>query len=218
MKVTLKLATSLDGRIATRSGESKWITGPNARVQVHNLRAEHRAILVGIGTVLADDPELTVRGIDGAVSPHRVILDTQLRTPVAARVLNNDGAGCTIISSHKADGQKRIELSAAGANTVTLDRVDETGRLSASDVVDALSDSGFESLFVEGGSAVAASFLRAGLVTHLEWFRAPKLIGDDGLPALGPLGVDALSDAFLFRPVAFERCGDDIWERFVRRD
>lgn len=218
MKVTLKLATSLDGRIATRSGESKWITGPDARAQVHRLRADHQAISVGIGTVLADDPELTVRGVDGAVSPHRVILDSQLRTPVAARVLNNDGAGCTIVSSDQASDEKKEELRAAGANVLSLDRVDETGRLSVSDVVHALSDRGFETLFVEGGSAVAASFLRAGLVTHLEWFRAPKLIGGDGLPALGPLGVDALSDAFLFRPVALERCGDDIWERFVRKD
>lgn len=217
MQVTLKLATSLDGRIATRTGESKWITSQEARRKVHELRSQHDAILAGIGTVLADDPQLTVRldEIDAANQPHRVILDTNLRTPASARIFDDKSADVYILCSGKSDGSKRRALSATGAKILSVP-VDKSGYVSAVEAVATLRAAGIERLFVEGGGQVAASFLKAGLIDVLEWFRAPMIIGGDGIPALGSLGVSALSDSKRFCRTAVRNIGSDVWETYER--
>lgn len=205
MRVTLKLATSLDGRIATASGESKWITGEAARAQGHRLRAEHDAILVGVETVLADDPELTVRLSSPAASrnPLRVILDSRLRTPDRAKV----AAANTLIlttAPPRSIGQAEVE------------RVADAGRPDPEAVLAALSRRGLTSVLIEGGGQVAASFLRAGLVDRIEWFRSSILLGGDGRPGVAGLELAKLADAPKFRRLSVEALGDDLWERYER--
>lgn len=203
VKVTLKLATSLDGRIATASGESKWITGEAARLEGHRLRAAHDAILVGVGTVLADDPELTARLPGRSVDqPLRVVLDSTLRTPVTAKVASGD----TLILT---------TAEPATVGSARVERVEaEDGRPSPGGALAALARAGVRSVLIEGGGQVAAAFLRAGLVERIEWFRAPILLGGDGLPCVAALALAKLADAPKFRRLSVEPVGDDLWERY----
>ncbi|HEY1072401.1 bifunctional diaminohydroxyphosphoribosylaminopyrimidine deaminase/5-amino-6-(5-phosphoribosylamino)uracil reductase RibD [Brevundimonas sp.] len=204
-RVTLKLATSLDGRIATASGESQWITGPEARQQGHRLRAAHDAILVGVETVLADDPELTVRLPDYAGShPLRVVLDSRLHTPATARVASGNTLILTTAASH-AVGKAEVVAVAA-----------EDGRPAVAAVLEALTARGVTSLLIEGGGRVAASFLQAGVVDAIEWFRAPILLGGEGRPCVASLALAKLADAPKFRRLGVEPVGDDLWERYAR--
>jgi len=204
-RVTLKLATSLDGRIATASGESKWITGEAARLAGHRLRAAHDGILVGIETVLADDPELTARLPGRPVDqPLRIVLDSRLRTPAKARVA---GANTLILTAAEPSpvGEAEVEQVAAA-----------DGRPDPKAVLAALKRRGVGTLMIEGGGRVAASFIAAGLVDTLEWFRAPILLGGDGRACVASLALSRLSDAPAFRRLAVEPCGDDLWERYER--
>lgn len=205
MRITLKLATSLDGRIATASGESQWITGEAARLEGHRLRAAHDAILVGVETVLHDDPELTVRLPGRSVDqPLRVVLDSRLRTPDRAKLASEN----TLILTAS-------EPRAVGAAKVV--RVDaKDGRPTIPAVLKALKDAGANSVLIEGGGQVAASFLRANAVDALEWFRAPILMGDEGRPCVAALALAKLADAPKFRRLGVEPVGDDLWERYVR--
>ena len=205
-RVTLKLATSLDGRIATASGESKWITGEAARLEGHRLRAAHDAVLVGVETVLADDPELTVRLPGRPVDqPLRVVLDSRLRTPPTAKVASGGDSLILTIA----------EPSPVGVAVV--ERVEpEANRPAASACLSALRRRGVASVLIEGGGQVAASFLRAGLVDRLEWFRAPILLGGEGRPCVAALALARLADAPRLRRLAVEPCGDDLWERYER--
>lgn len=213
MTVTLKLATSLDGRIATAAGESRWITGDAAREAVHRLRAEHDAVVVGIETALADDPELTVRmaGHDGR-QPARVVLDSRQRlTPECKLVRTAREIPTFVIAS----GAAEPHLADAGVRVLTVRSVGED-RPELKAVVEALAAEGLARLFVEGGGQVAASFLRCGLVDRLEWFRAPKVIGGEGRPALGALALVALADAPQFRRTGVRELGDDLWESYEK--
>ncbi|THD62930.1 RibD family protein [Phenylobacterium sp.] len=213
MTVTLKLATSLDGRIATASGESRWITGEAAREAVHRLRAEHDAVVVGVETALADDPELTVRlpGYNG-LQPARVVLDSRQRlSPDCKLVKTARDAPTYIIATTEPDPA----LVAAGVRVLTVRAVGED-RPELKTVVAALAAEGLGRLFVEGGGQVAASFVRCGLVDALEWFRAPVLIGGEGRPGLGALAVASLAAAPHFRRVEVRELGPDLWERYEK--
>jgi diaminohydroxyphosphoribosylaminopyrimidine deaminase/5-amino-6-(5-phosphoribosylamino)uracil reductase len=213
MSVTLKLATSLDGRIATAAGESRWITGEASREQVHRLRAAHQAVLVGIETALADDPELTVRlpGYEGH-QPARVVLDTRQRLEPGSRLAKTARDIPTYVV---ATGAAAPRLSDVGVRVLTV-LAGPDGRPDLAAVVQRLTAEGLSDLFVEGGGQVAGSFLRAGLVDKLEWFRAPILLGGEGRPAIGELGVAALAAAPHFRRVEVQALGDDLWERYAR--
>jgi len=211
--ITLKLATSLDGRIATAAGESRWITGPAAREAVHRLRAEHHAVVIGIETALADDPELTVRtpGYNGP-QPARVVLDSRQRlTP-----------GCKLVTTARDIPTYVVTVTPPEARLVDAGvRVIQVGALSEERadlkaVVPRLAAEGLADLFVEGGGQVAASFLRCGLVDRLEWFRAPTVIGGEGRPAIGALALQALAKAPGFRRIEMRDVGDDVWERYER--
>ena len=213
MPVTLKLATSLDGRIATASGESRWITGEKAREAVHRLRGEHDAVLVGAETALADDPELTVRlaGYAGR-QPARVVLDSRQRlSPDCKLVRTARDIPTYIVSTTEPDPI----LVAAGARVLQVLAVGED-RPELRTVVQALANEGLSSVFVEGGGQVAASFLRCGLVDAIEWFRAPILIGGEGRPGVGALALAGLVEAPHFRRVEVREVGDDLWERYAR--
>ena len=208
--VTLKLATSLDGRIATASGESKWITGEQARAQGHRLRAEHDAILVGVETILEDDPALTVRIPQAAQpgeeeQPLRVILDSQLRTPSLAQAAM---LGSLILTTADPRPIRRAQI----------ERVEpgEDGRPTVDAVLAALDKRGIGSILIEGGGQVAASFLRAGAVARIEWFRAPILLGGDGRPCVATLGLEKLAQAPRYERVSVKPLGPDLWERYER--
>lgn len=211
--VTLKLATSLDGRIATASGESRWITGAQAREAVHQLRSEHDAILVGVETALADDPDLTVRlaGWSGR-APARVVLDSRQRLPDGCRLVSTARQIRTYVVSTT---PPQPRLVAAGVRVLQVEALGEE-RPDLHAVVAALGAEGLRRLFVEGGGQVAASFLRCGLVDALEWFRAPMALGGEGRPAVGALALTSLADAPRFRRVDAVALGDDLWERYER--
>jgi diaminohydroxyphosphoribosylaminopyrimidine deaminase/5-amino-6-(5-phosphoribosylamino)uracil reductase len=211
--ITLKLATSLDGRIATASGESRWITGEAARQAVHRLRSEHDAVLVGAETALADDPELTVRlpGYEGR-QPARVVLDSRQRlSPDCKLVRTAREVPTYIVSTTKPDPT----LIAAGVLVIQVRAVGED-RPELKTVVQALEAEGLSSIFVEGGGQVAASFLRCGLVDAIEWFRAPILIGGEGRPGIGALALAGLTAAPHFRRIEVREVCDDLWERYAR--
>ncbi len=212
MRVTLKLATSLDGRIATAGGESRWITGPEAREAVHRLRSEHDAVLVGVETALADDPDLTVRLPDyRGAQPARVVLDSRQRLSLGSRLVRTAREIPTYVVT-TAISNKRL----TDAGVRVLEVIADDGRPDLPATLAELAGQGIGRVFVEGGGQVAASFLRAGLVDALEWFRAPIILGAEGRPAIGGLALAALADAPRLRRVSVETVGDDLWERYER--
>ena len=212
MHVTLKLATSLDGRIATASGESRWITGPAAREAVHRLRARHDAVLVGVDTALADDPALTVRlhGHDGP-QPARVVLDSRQRLTTECKLVATARNIATYVICID---PPQPRLTGAGVKVIQVEAAGERPDLHAA--LRALAGQGIKRLFVEGGGQVAASFLRCGLVDVLEWFRAPVMLGGEGRPGVGALAVGRLGEAPRFKRVAVATLDDDLWERYEK--
>lgn len=228
MGVTLKLATSLDGRIATASGESRWITGPEAREEVHRLRALHQAIVVGVETAIADDPELTVRlpGFVG-LQPVRVVLDSRQRLPLTSKLVREAGRLPTVVVTVENPNNR---LTDAGVTVLQVAQIE--GRPDPKAVLQALgadfarrlaerfgnraAGSVEMNVMIEGGGQVAASFLAADLVDRIEWFRAPIILGDEGRPAIGAFVLKDLAAAPRFRRVAVETVGDDLWERYER--
>ena len=215
--VTLKLASTLDGRIATATGESRWITGEAARREVHALRARHDAILVGSGTVLADDPDLTCR-IPGMerVPMLRVVADARLRTPPSARLVQSAGvAPVLIMTAHGHPPAAQAPFMEAGADMVTVP-AHAVGGLDLPSLLRALGRRGVTRVLAEGGAGLAAALLRQGLVDRLVWFHAPAVMGGDGHPALEGLRLAALSAMPRFRRVALRALGDDMLSEFER--
>ena len=193
--ITLKLAASLDGRIATRTGASRWITDEEARQRAHRLRAAHDAIMIGSGTALADDPELTCRlpGLEDR-SPVRIVLDGRLRLPLSSRLARTARKVPTwVIARADVDSKRRAALERSAVEVLTVATAAE-GRLDLGGALAALAQRGLTRVLVEGGGEVAAALLRARLVDRLVWFQAPLLIGGDGLAAIGALEADALAD------------------------
>jgi diaminohydroxyphosphoribosylaminopyrimidine deaminase / 5-amino-6-(5-phosphoribosylamino)uracil reductase len=207
---TLKLAASLDGRIATARGESRWITSPAARRAVHALRERVDAIAVGSETVLADDPELSARrGSRIAHRPLRIVVDSALRTPVEARLLDRERPGTAwILCGPAATHARRSRLERAGARVVEIPA--RAGHLELRAAWRALGRLGVTDLLVEGGGGLAAALLRARLVDRMHFFVAPLLIGGDGRAVLGELGVERLEAALRPARVAWHRVGPDL--------
>jgi diaminohydroxyphosphoribosylaminopyrimidine deaminase/5-amino-6-(5-phosphoribosylamino)uracil reductase len=209
--VTLKVAASLDGRVATRAGASQWITGTAARERGHGLRLGHDAILVGIGTALADDPELTCRLPGLAVrSPVRVVLDGAARLPATSRLAR--GARTAPVWLVCRAGGAAPGLESLGVELVPVE-AGADGRLAPAAVLAALARRGITRLLVEGGPRVATSFLAAGLVDRVAWSIAPRLIGGDGRAAVADLGIDRIEDAPSFVLEAIETVGGDLLAR-----
>ena len=192
--VTLKLATSGDAMAATAGGESKWITGAPARRMVHLLRARHDAIVTGIGTVLADDPELTCRlpGL-GDRSPIRVVIDSRASLPITSRLVKTaHEVPVLVIVAPGADRVRDLELR--GAEVIECPAGDD-GRVLPGGILHRLAERGVNDVMLESGGRLAAAFLGADLVDRIAWFRAPMLIGGDGMPAIGALGLSRLAAA-----------------------
>jgi diaminohydroxyphosphoribosylaminopyrimidine deaminase/5-amino-6-(5-phosphoribosylamino)uracil reductase len=204
--VTLKLAASLDGRIATRTGESRWITGPNARRLVHRLRNEVDAVMVGAQTIIDDDPLLTCR-LRGGRDPLRVVVDGRLRIPLGAKVLTNEAAPGTLIATVVRKPRIFESLRRKGATTLVLPG--KNGLLSLRRLLRSLGKRGVCSVLIEGGATLAAHALRERVVDRLFLFYGPKLIGADGRPMLGALGVADLADACRVQDLRLARIGPD---------
>jgi diaminohydroxyphosphoribosylaminopyrimidine deaminase / 5-amino-6-(5-phosphoribosylamino)uracil reductase len=216
--VTLKLAQSLDGGIATAEGESRWITGEAARRHGHLLRAEHDAVMVGSGTALADDPRLSVRleGLEHR-SPLRLVADGRLRLPLTAVVVSTARQQPTWILTRKdADRHRRAAFAGAGVEVIALPtHPEETLDLQAG--LQALGERGVTRVLVEGGGVLAAGLLRAGLVDRVALYRAPLLLGADATPAVAPLGLQRLAEAPGFRLLEALDLGPDRFEHYGRR-
>jgi diaminohydroxyphosphoribosylaminopyrimidine deaminase/5-amino-6-(5-phosphoribosylamino)uracil reductase len=213
--VTLKLAASFDGRIAAASGESRWITGEMARERVHLLRAEHDAVLVGTGTALADDPQLTCRlpGL-GPRSPVRIVIDRQLRLPHSARLFADARQVPTwVLTSSSADAERLAVLRDAGIEVITAEPI-AVGGIDLAAALGILGARGLTRLLVEGGGRLAAALLRADLIDRLVWINAPMLIGGDGIPAVADLGLATLANAPRFEHVTTEILGADVLSHF----
>ena len=216
--VTVKLATSLDGRIATATGASRWITGAAARERAHLLRATHDAVLVGTGTALADDPQLTCRlaGLEHR-SPVRIVLDRALRLPSTLRLFAEARDVPTwVVTSPAADAARQTALAAQGVKIVV--DVDAADQLDLAALMQRLGGERLTRLLVEGGGRLAAALLRAGLVDRLVWMRAPLIIGGDGVPAIAGLGLDGLDGAPRFTLASSEPCGEDVIDTYRRPD
>lgn len=213
--VTLKIATSMDGRIALSNGVSQWITNSESRARVHLMRAEHDAVLVGVGTVLADDPLLTARTVPPPEKqPVRIVADSQLRTPSHARLVNSQGLGKVVLAT--ASAVSGYPDGAADDGPAVWIVPGDDGRVSPQRLLDRCAVEGLSRIFLEGGGKLAASFIKSGLVDTIQWFRAPILIGGDGLPAVAALGLSQMQDAPRWRTAATERIGDDSLETYVR--
>jgi diaminohydroxyphosphoribosylaminopyrimidine deaminase / 5-amino-6-(5-phosphoribosylamino)uracil reductase len=211
--VTLKLAATLDGRIATSHGESQWITGDAARNRAHLLRATHDAVMVGVGTVVADDPQLTCRlpGLERR-SPVRIVIDGSLRTPLTAKLVAEAKLVPTwIIHRHGADAARCQTLRDCGVDLIEVP-VSETVEMDLTVAFVELGKRGLTRILVEGGASLAGELLEEDLVDRLAWFHAPMLMGGDGLAAIQAFGVERLSAAPKFRRLSLETIGEDVLE------
>ena len=203
--VSLKAAMSLDGRMNLANGSSKWITGIEARTESHRMRAENDAVLVGVGTVLADDPELTVRHVEG-INPLRVVLDSKLRTPTSAKVIGNDGK-CLIITSEGADRQKLKALEEAGAKVSEVSS--RGGHVDIESALKHLAGIGVLSLMVEGGAEILSAFLREGLADFVRFFISPRIFGE-GKAIITNMNFPDVSEAFRLKDTKTRILGEDI--------
>lgn len=213
--VTLKLAASLDGRIATAAGESRWITGPEARRMVHQLRATHDAVLIGAGTARADDPLLTVRDMGPVRQPVRIVAARGLDLPLTGALARSaHEAPLWLLHGPLADPARRTAWEAAGAELIEVDETEHGLDMAAALV--ALGDRGLTRLFCEGGGQLAAALLGAGLVDDLALFHAGLALGADGRPAAAALGLAALADAPRFRLWDSRPVGGDLYSLWTR--
>jgi len=208
-RVTWKVATTLDGKVADGRGRSRWITGPAARAEVHRMRAAADAIVIGSGTARADDPRLTVRGTRRrAPQPLRVVCDSRLRLPLTLRLFRRPLARGTVVACRNdAPARKAMELERCG---VAVWRLPATrGGVSPRAVARRLASAGCHDVLLEAGPRLGTAWMRAGLVDRVAWFVAPKLLGEPGIPWCGPLGRVSLSRALPGRIQRLKRCGAD---------
>ncbi|HIJ63343.1 MAG TPA: bifunctional diaminohydroxyphosphoribosylaminopyrimidine deaminase/5-amino-6-(5-phosphoribosylamino)uracil reductase RibD [Rhodospirillaceae bacterium] len=215
--VTLKVASSLDGRIATHGGESQWITGPEARAAGHRLRAENDAILVGSGTALKDNPLLSCRlpGLEQR-SPLRLVVDGRLRLPLTSKLVATAGRIPTWVITRTGNPPERLSaLLDCGVEVIEVVPT-ALGEVDLAAALAELGRRGLTRLLVEGGAHLSAALLRGGLVDRIAWFRAPMLLGGDGIPAVVGFGVDRLDQAPGFQRLSVAELGNDIFEYLSR--
>jgi diaminohydroxyphosphoribosylaminopyrimidine deaminase/5-amino-6-(5-phosphoribosylamino)uracil reductase len=216
--VCLKTATTLDGRIAVHTGESRWITGPEARDRVHVMRARYDAVMVGVGTATVDDPELTCRLPGVALrQPVRVVVDARLRMPLTAKLVRTAREIPTwVITRDDADGRRAEALRDLGVELIELPGA-AGGYPDPKEMLRAIGKRGLTRLLVEGGATLAAVLLRAGLIDRIAWFRSGGVIGGDGIPAVEAYGVDRLNAMAQFERRGVMRLGADLLETMARR-
>ena|SRR6185437_9595233 len=216
--VTLKLATTLDGRIATHAGESQWITGAPARRVAHALRGRHDAVMIGVGTVLADNPELTCRIPGFRPTPVvRVVADSHLRTPLTSSLAASAArVPAWFLVREGADAARLRAFADLGATLITVPGT--ASGLDLAKALQALGKAGITRLLVEGGGQIAAALLRAELVDRIAWFHAPAVMGGDGWPGVQAFGTKTLDLMPRFRRHCVTLIGDDMLSEYVSRD
>jgi diaminohydroxyphosphoribosylaminopyrimidine deaminase/5-amino-6-(5-phosphoribosylamino)uracil reductase len=206
--ITLKFAQSLDGRIATKTGNSRWISSPGTLRLAHKLRSTHDGVLVGVGTVLVDDPSLTVRLVKGR-NPQRIIVDGRLRIPLTAKILHDEGVNKTsIVATEGANRKKAQSLKNLGVEILWAPK-NRWGEIDMEDLLGTLGRMGITSVLVEGGATVITSFLRERLADKVVIIMAPKLIGE-GIEAVGNLEIRDIHEALQISRMKTRRLGDDI--------
>ncbi|UWR13270.1 bifunctional diaminohydroxyphosphoribosylaminopyrimidine deaminase/5-amino-6-(5-phosphoribosylamino)uracil reductase RibD [Sulfitobacter mediterraneus] len=213
--LTLKLASSFDGRIATGTGESQWITAPQARRVVHAMRSRHDAVLIGGGTARADDPSLTVRDLGVDHQPARVVVSRRLDLPLMGQ-LARTAAEVPVILCHGKDADPMLVQTWRDLGATLLPCAARGGQLDPADILQQLGAHGLTRVFCEGGSALAASLLEADLVDELIGFTAGLVIGAEGLPGVGAMGLEALRNAPRFDLRQTMACGPDILHVWTR--
>lgn len=215
--VTLKLASTLDGRIATKTGESQWITGTPARRLGHAMRGRHDAVMVGVGTVLADNPDLTCRIPGFRTTPVvRIIADSHLRTPLTSRLMTTAAEIPTWFLLREGTNLAREEaFTNIGAKLIKVPG--STAGVDLTVAMTALNAAGLTRILVEGGGQLAAALLRANLVDRIAWFHAPSVMGGDGWPAVQAFGTQTLDQMPRFRRDCITAIGDDILSEFTRQ-
>ena len=217
--VTVKAATTLDGRIATSTGDSQWITGDISRAIGHGMRARHDAIMVGGATAIADNPSLTCRlpGLNGT-SPERVVVCGRDEIPLTHHLVATASETPTIFIVSEKNPPKSLEsYSKAGISVVKI-ATDAGGAIDIGAALRVLGDRGITRLMVEGGGRLISALFKADLVDRLVWFRAPSIIGGDGIPAVSTMGVQELDGAANFVKVSARPAGDDLVETYVRKN
>lgn len=214
--VTLKLATSLDGRIATAAGESRWITGEAARAEVHRLRAASDAVMIGAETARADDPSLLARTEPApSKQPARVVITSRLKLTPQGKLFENLHASPLIVFGKEgASPAHHAVLEGAGARVELVGGSDHDVDMQA--VLARLGELGIASVLAEGGGRLAASLIIAGAADRLEWFRAPIALGAEGRAAIAALAIERLAEAPRWRRVAVRELGPDLWESYER--
>jgi diaminohydroxyphosphoribosylaminopyrimidine deaminase/5-amino-6-(5-phosphoribosylamino)uracil reductase len=206
--VILKVAATLDGKIATKEGDSKWISGETSRNFVHRIRNQVDGVVIGIGTVLKDDPQLTTR-IKNGRDPYRVILDSRLRIPEEAKVIGISPSKAIIATTELADKDKIESLEKKGVRILIIDS--KKGRVDLETCLYKLGEMGMMNLLVEGGSQINGSFLDEGLIDKILLFFSPKLIGDrEALGIFGGSGKATLKEAIPLNKLRVRRMGEDI--------
>jgi 5-amino-6-(5-phosphoribosylamino)uracil reductase/diaminohydroxyphosphoribosylaminopyrimidine deaminase/5-amino-6-(5-phosphoribosylamino)uracil reductase len=204
--VTVHYAQTLDGRIATRSGQSQWLGCEESLKLAHSLRATHDAVVVGVGTVLSDDPRLTVRHVGGR-SPRRVVVDSTLRIPLSCHVLTDSGARTTVATTERATRERVAMVTALAADVMVLPESD--GGVDLHGLLANLYTEGVRSVLIEGGGRLITSMLQRRLVDRFVVCIAPKVMGS-GIDAVGDLAVEQLADTLTFRDASFTVLGTDV--------
>lgn len=213
--VTLKLASSFDGRIATSNGHSQWITGPKARRAVHAMRARHDAVMVGAGTARVDDPSLTVRDLGIAAQPVRVVVSRRLDIPLLGQLARTASeVPVWLCHGPSPDAERARAWEGMGARLIPCALQDH--HIDSADLLQQLGHAGLTRVFCEGGSALAASLLADDLVDELVGFSAGLTIGAEGLPAIGALGLEKLDSAPRFELIETRAVGPDVLHRWSR--
>ena len=213
--VTLKLANSFDGRIATASGESRWITGPEARRAVHSMRMRHDAVMVGGGTARSDDPDLTIRGFGAVPQPVRIVVSRRLDLPLTGR-LARSAQQVPVWICHGRDAGADLCSAWSGLGARLIACPQSAGQMDMAGVLQALGQQGLTRIFCEGGAALSASLLLTDLVYEIVGFTAGFVLGAEGWPALGAMGYDRLAEAARFELYDTRSVGGDVMHRWRR--
>ncbi|MFN2593908.1 MAG: bifunctional diaminohydroxyphosphoribosylaminopyrimidine deaminase/5-amino-6-(5-phosphoribosylamino)uracil reductase RibD [Actinomycetota bacterium] len=204
--MTLKLALTLDGRLAAADGSARWITGDSAREHVHARRQEAGCVLVGAGTVLADDPELTVREVPADRQPLRAIVDARGRIPGDAAIFSTEVAPVLVLTTSEAPGDRQVVWKDAGAEVVVLDEA--PGGVDLAAAIAEIGRHEVNEIYCEGGARLATSLLREGLVDRLELYYGPLVVGDG--PHISSIGITSMGQAPRWRPIEVRRFDNDV--------
>lgn len=207
--VTLKAGATLDGRLAARSGDSRWVTGSKAREAVHTLRHRHDAIMIGAGTAAADDPSLTTRTPAGGLHPIRVVMDSRLRLPLHRKLFRDGEAPTIVLAAANADPAKRQALEAAGVEVIACPAAGPDGRIDLRAAMQALGEREIGSVLLEGGGKLNGAMLEAGLIDKAVIFFAPKIVGSGGTALFDFPGPAKMAEAFRLERVEIEQYGED---------